>query len=103
MKGIIIVVLVVLVALFMLFYKHQTRMRLHNDVEHLDAVVKHIFEQAKKPTVSQNRFIRGLKENLGVNEKMALKLIGQARKENLIKVEQSEDGAQVSLAEKELN
>lgn len=101
MKGIIIIVLVVLVALFMLFSKHFTRMRLHNDVEHLDAVVKHIFEQAKKPVVSQNRFIRGLKENLGVNEKMALKLIGQARKENLIKVEQTEDGAQVSLAEKE--
>ena len=101
MKGIIIIVLVVLVALFMLFSKHFTRMRLHNDVEHLDAVVKHIFEHAKKPVVSQNRFIRGLKENLGVNEKMALKLIGQARKENLIKVTQTEDGAQVSLVDKE--
>lgn len=101
MKGIIIIVLVVLVVLFLVLYKHYGRMRLHNDVEHLDTVTKHIFQQAKKPVISQNRFIRGLKENLGVNEKMALKLIGQARKENLIKVEHTNDGTQISLADKD--
>ena len=101
MKGIIIVAAIILVVVFLIFYKHQGRMRLHNDVAHLDRVAKRIFEQAEKPVVSQNRFIRGLKENLGVNEKMALKLIGQAQKENIIRVTHTADGAQVSLPKTE--
>ena len=40
--------------------------------------------------LSQNRYIRGLKEHLHVNEKMALKLIGKARMENIIRVEGKE-------------
>ena len=101
MKGLLIVLAVVLVVLLLIFYKHFGLMCLHTDVENLDRVVKTIFEQAEKPVVSQNRFIRGLKDNLGVNEKMALKLIGQARNAHLIKVTQTEDGPQVTMAETE--
>ena len=45
------------------------------------------FQEAEKPVISQNRLIKGLKHHLGINEKMALKLIGKARHENLIEVE----------------
>lgn len=93
MENLIWLIVVFVLGLCLLFYKHHHRMSLHNNVEQLQKVIERIFQQADKPVISQNRLIRGLKENLGVNEKMALKLIGQARKENFIVI----DGTNVSL------
>ena len=67
-------------------YKHYHRMRLHNDVEQLKKVIALTFKEADKPIISKNRLIKGLKYHLGVNEKMALKLIAKARQEDLIEL-----------------
>jgi hypothetical protein len=68
-------------------------MSLHNNVDQLNSVIKTIFKEADKTSISQNRLIKGLKQHMGVNEKMALKLIGKARMEGLIK----SDGVNVEL------
>ena len=85
--------IILLVGIAMVFYKYTHRMGLHNNVEQLDKVIRQIFVEADKTPISQNRLIKGLKQHMGVNEKMALKLIGKARMEGLIK----SDGVNVEL------
>lgn len=85
--------IILLVGIALVFYKYNHRMGLHNNVEQLDSVIKTIFKEADKSPISQNRLIKGLKQHMGVNEKMALKLIGKARMEGLIK----SDGVNVEL------
>jgi len=87
--GIILVVGIILVG-----YKYAHRMGLHNNVEQLRSVIQTVFKEANKTPISQNRLIKGLKQHLGVNEKMALKLIGKARMEGII----NSDGVNVELA-----
>ena len=55
-------------------------------VEQLKKVIALTFKEADKPIISKNRLIKGLKYHLGVNEKMALKLIAKARQEDLIEL-----------------
>ena len=78
---------VFVIGVILMFVKYQHRMGIFNNVEQLRQVTDEIFEEAAKSPISQNRYIRGLKEHLHVNEKMALKLIGRARMENIIRVE----------------
>ncbi len=85
--------IILLIGTALVFYKYNHRMGLHNNVEQLDSVIKTIFKEADKSPISQNRLIKGLKQHMGVNEKMALKLIGKARMEGLIK----SDGVNVEL------
>ena len=87
--------IILLIGLAMVFYKYTHRMGLHNNVEQLETVVRQIFKEADKPVISQNRLIKGLKQHMGVNEKMALKLIGRARMEGFLKG----DSENVELAE----
>ena len=79
--------IVFVIGVILMFVKYQHRMGIFNNVEQLRQVTDEIFEEAAKSPISQNRYIRGLKEHLHVNEKMALKLIGRARMENIIRVE----------------
>lgn len=82
--------IVFVIGVILMFVKYHHRVGLHNNVEQLREVTDLIFEEAAKSPISQNRYIRGLKEHLHVNEKMALKLIGKARMENIIRVEGKE-------------
>ena len=79
--------IVFVIGVILMFVKYQHRMGIFNNVEQLRQVTDEIFEEAAKSPISKNRYIRGLKEHLHVNEKMALKLIGRARMENIIRVE----------------
>lgn len=85
-SSIIIVGVIFLIGIALVIYKHTHRMNLHENVDQLKEVITHIFEEKGEATVTQNRLIKGLKQHLGVNEKMALKLIGKARRENLIEL-----------------
>ena len=87
--------IILLIGLAMVIYKYTHRMGLHNNVEQLETVVRQIFKEAGKPVISQNRLIKGLKQHMDVNEKMALKLIGRARMEGFLKG----DSENVELAE----
>ena len=84
---------ILIVGIALVYYKYTHRMSLHNNVDQLNSVIKTIFKEADKASISQNRLIKGLKQHMGVNEKMALKLIGKARMEGLIK----SDGVNVEL------
>ncbi len=86
-QTLIIFGIVFLVGILLVFYKYQHRQKLHDNVDQLKSVIRQIFEEAEKPAISQNRLIKGLKQHLGINEKMALKLIGKARHEDLIEIE----------------
>lgn len=85
--------IILIVGIALVYYKYTHRMSLHNNVDQLNSVIKTIFKEADKTPISQNRLIKGLKQHMGVNEKMALKLIGKARMEGLIK----SDGVNVEL------
>ncbi len=85
--------IILIVGIALVYYKYTHRMSLHNNVDQLNSVIKTIFKEADKTSISQNRLIKGLKQHMGVNEKMALKLIGKARMEGLIK----SDGVNVEL------
>lgn len=85
--------IILIVGIALVYYKYTHRMSLHNNVDQLNSVIKTIFKEADKISISQNRLIKGLKQHMGVNEKMALKLIGKARMEGLIK----SDGVNVEL------
>lgn len=89
-KAFIIFGVVFLIGVLLVVYKYQHRRGLHNNVDQLKKVIDQIFEEADAPTVSQNRLIKGLKQQLGINEKMALKLIGKARHENLLEIESTD-------------
>lgn len=86
-SSVIITVIVFAIGFGLVFYKYLHRRELHENVEQLKQVIDMTFQEAEKPIISQNRLIKGLKHHLGINEKMALKLIGKARHENLIEVE----------------
>ncbi len=85
--------IILIIGIALVYYKYTHRMSLHNNVDQLNSVIKTIFKEADKTSISQNRLIKGLKQHMGVNEKMALKLIGKARMEGLIK----SDGVNVEL------
>ena len=89
-KTLIIFGIVFLIGILLVIYKYQHRRGLHNNVDQLKTVINRIFEEAETPTISQNHLIKGLKQNLGINEKMALKLIGKARHENLLEIESTD-------------
>jgi hypothetical protein len=86
-SSVIITVIVFAIGFGLVLYKYLHRRGLHENVEQLKQVIDMTFQEAEKPVISQNRLIKGLKHHLGINEKMALKLIGKARHENLIEVE----------------
>lgn len=86
-SSIIIVGAVFLIGIALVIYKHNHRMNLHEDVDQLRDVIAQIFKEKGEDAVTQNRLIKGLKQHLGVNEKMALKLIGKARREELIELD----------------
>ena len=86
----IIAIIILAIGALFVAYKYRHRMLLHEDIDQLKRVIKLIFQEAEKPVISQNRLIKGLKHHLGVNEKMALKLIGKARHEDLIEVESTD-------------
>ena len=94
-QSFLLLIVVCVIGLTLVFYKYNHRTRLHDNVEQLAVVIKRIFKDADKSPISQNRLIKGLKQHLGVNEKMALKLIGKARRENIINV----NGTEVTLAD----
>lgn len=85
-RTVLIFCVIALIGIMLVMYKHYHRMRLHNDVEQLKKVIALTFKEADKPIISKNRLIKGLKYHLGVNEKMALKLIAKARQEDLIEL-----------------
>lgn len=87
-SSIIILGIVFLIGIALVIYKHNHRMNLHENVDQLKDVISQIFEEKGEQTITQNRLIKGLKHHLGVNEKMALKLIGKARREELIELAQ---------------
>lgn len=78
---------ILLLGLCLVFYKYSHRNSLHENVDQLRKVIDIAFKEAEKPVISQNRLIKELKHHLGVNEKMALRLIGKARHENLLEVD----------------
>lgn len=80
----IIVGIVLVVGIGLVFYKYSHRTGLHNNVEQLKKVIELTFAEAGKEEITQNRLIKGMKQHLGINEKMALKLIGKSRFEHLI-------------------
>lgn len=81
--------IILLLGICMVFYKYGHRRSLHENVDQIKKVIEMTFEEAEKPVISQNRLIKGFKQHLGVNEKMALKLIGKARHEELLEVDHS--------------
>lgn len=85
--SILIISAVFLIGIALVIYKHQHRMSLHENVDQLRSTIKLILKENGEDAISQNRLIKGLKYHLGVNEKMALKLIGKARREGLIELE----------------
>lgn len=85
--SIIFVGVIFLIGIALVIYKHKHRMSLHENVDQLKNVIEQIFEEKGEDTVSQNRLIKGFKQHLEVNEKMALKLIGKARRENIIEMD----------------
>ena len=60
--------IVFVIGVILMFVKYHHRVGLHNNVEQLREVTDLIFEEAAKSPISQNRYIRGLKEHLHVNE-----------------------------------
>ncbi|MBO4660857.1 MAG: hypothetical protein J5610_05315 [Prevotella sp.] len=85
--SIFIIGAVFLIGIALVIYKHKHRMSLHENVDQLRSIIKVIFKEKGEDAISQNRLIKGLKYHLGVNEKMALKLIGKARREGIIELE----------------
>lgn len=85
-KQLILFVIIAIIGVLLVAYKHYHRMKLHDNVEQLKKVIDLVFKEADKQFISKNRLIKGLKHHLGVNEKMALKLIAKARQENLIEL-----------------
>ena len=83
---ILIIILVVLVGIGLFFYKHSHHANIAADTEKLRATIQQIFKEAEKSPLSQNRLIKELKQKFHVNEKVALVLISEARRENIIKV-----------------
>lgn len=83
----IIICVIFLIGIALVFYKYHHRKSIHDNVEQLKRVISLTFEEAGKPVISQNRLIKGLKHHLGINEKMALKLIAKARHEDLIEAD----------------
>lgn len=86
----LIVAIVFFVGIALLCYRYAHRKKLHDNVEELQEVICLIFKEANKTPISQNRLIKGIKEHFDVNEKMALRLIGKARQEKIIKVQNGE-------------
>lgn len=85
----IILGLVLIIGICLAIYKHNHHRNLHDNVEQLNAVLQSIFAEDGKDVISQNRLIRGLKEHMGVSEKVAYHLIGKARKEHLLTIDES--------------
>ena len=85
-RTVLIFGVIALIGIMIVIYKHYHRITLPNDVEQLKKVIALTFKEADKPIISKNRLIKGLKYHLGVNEKMALKLIAKARQEDLIEL-----------------
>ena len=86
----LIAAIVFLVGIALLFYRYIHRKKLHDNVEELQEVICLVFKEANKSPISQNRLIKGIKEHFDVNEKMALRLIGKARQENIITIQNDE-------------
>jgi len=86
----LIVAIVFIIGIALLYYRYIHRKKLHDNVEELQEVICLIFKEANKTPISQNRLIKGIKEHFDVNEKMALRLIGKARQEKIIKVQNGE-------------
>lgn len=86
-QSLLIFGIIFLIGIVLVIYKYSHRKDLHDNVEQLKRVITRTFEEAETPVISQNKLIKGLKHYLGVNEKMALKLIGKARHEDLIDVD----------------
>lgn len=84
MSTVIIAGIIFLIGIGLVIYKYVHRMSLHNDVDQLKQVIEMVYKERESEVISQNRLIQGLKLHLGINEKMALKLIGKARHENLV-------------------
>ena len=76
--------IIFLIGIGLVSYKYLHRKGLHDNVDQIKRVVKATVQEAGKEEISQNRLIKGLKQHLGVNEKMALKLIGKAKREGVI-------------------
>lgn len=83
----IIFSIIFLIGIVLVLYKYKHRKGLHDNVELLKKVITMTFDEAGKPVISKNRLIKGLKHHLGINEKMALKLIAKAHHEDLIETE----------------
>ncbi len=90
MSPTIIICILFAIGVVLVAYKYAHRKKLHDNIDQLKHVISLTFEEAGKPAISQNRLIKGLKHHLGINEKMALKLIGKARHEDLLEVDSTE-------------
>jgi len=86
-RTLIVFSIVFLIGIVLVLYKYHHRKSLHDNVEQLKKVIAMTFTEAGKPVISKNRLIKGLKHHLGINEKMALKLIAKARHEDLIETD----------------
>ena len=65
-------------------FKHRTHHSLASDRDRLEAVLRDIFTEVKKPVISHNRLIKELKARLHVGEKMAHVLLGKAKSMGLV-------------------
>ena len=92
---VLIIIVLILCGIGLFIFKHSYHSQIASDTESLRTTIKQIFKEAEKSPLSQNRLIKELKQKFHVNEKVALVLISEARRKNIIKVE---DG-QCTLAE----
>lgn len=86
-RTLIVFCIVFLIGIVLVLYKYHHRKSIHDNVEQLKKVITMTFNEAGKPLISKNRLIKGLKHHLGINEKMALKLVAKVRHEELIEID----------------
>jgi hypothetical protein len=89
-SSVIIVGIIFLIGIGLVLYKYSHRKSLHDNVDQLKNVIGMIYAERETDLITQNKLIKGLKVHLGINEKMALKLIGKARHENLVEPDLSD-------------
>ena len=86
MNQFLLLIIVIVCGCALICYRYFSHRKNYDNSEKLALIVKKAFENAAKSPISQNRLIKEIKLQTGVNEKTALLLVGKAKKENLISI-----------------
>jgi len=82
----VIIIAVVVAFIALVAFKVINHQGAHKDVENLKKVITEIFNESEKTQLTSQEFLQKMQEKTGVSYKIALTLLGKARLEGLISV-----------------